>query len=304
MLDDAYVLVSACRNEEAYIDGLIDCIAAQTLRPVLWLIVDDGSTDDTYARAAARAKDLPFLKIVRMPGGRPRSFTSQVYAAQHGAEIAREMIFDFIGFLDADIRLQPDYYQRLVSFFHADRRLGLGGGVVIDQYGDKLVNVRQGSEDSHVAGGVQFFRRECFEGIGGYVPIPGGGQDTIADVMSMMHGWKLRAFTELEARHQRTDGFAMDRTMQRGMKWGRKFYLIGYHPLFYLGQCVRRLGQRPVVFSSLCQLLGFIVANIKRESRPVSDEFVRFLRKKQMERLRAMVVPAAAGKRLSDAEVR
>jgi biofilm PGA synthesis N-glycosyltransferase PgaC len=282
----SYVLVSACRNEEAYIEGLIETIAAQTVPPVRWIIVDDGSTDETYARAAAGG-NLPFLQIVKMPGGRPRSFTSQVFAAQHGYEQLRELRFDFIGFLDADIRVDRHYYERLMGCFRADPGLGLAGGTVIDQYENRTENNRKGSEDFHVAGGVQFFRRSCFEQIGGYLPISGGGQDTIADVMSMMHGWRICALPHLEALHLRPDGFGNDDVFQRGMKWGRKFYLLGYHPLFYWAQCVRRLGRRPIVIGSVCQLLGFVVAARKREARPVSVEFVRFLRKMQMRRLRA-----------------
>jgi poly-beta-1,6-N-acetyl-D-glucosamine synthase len=296
MQKKSYVLVSACRNEEAYIKGLIDAIAAQTVLPVQWIVIDDGSTDDTYVRAVAHSKDLAWIQIIKMPGGRPRSFTSQVFAALHGYEQLKEFQFDFIGFLDADIRIESNYYERLLEKFQADPGLGLAGGIVIDRYENRIENTREGSEDYHVAGGVQFFRRLCFEQIGGYVPIGGGGQDTIADIMSMMHGWRIHAFSQLEALHLRPDGFDNDHVLQRGMKWGRKFYLIGYHPLFYLGQCVRRLGRRPIILGSVCQLLGFVAAAWKREERPVSVEFVRFLRKLQMRRLRATLTFTRARK--------
>jgi biofilm PGA synthesis N-glycosyltransferase PgaC len=284
-----YVLISACRNEDEYIDGLIQTIAAQTALPACWIIVDDGSTDDTYARAAARARDLPFLHVLKMPGDRPRSFASQAFAAQHGYEQVRDLKFDFIGFLDADIRVGSQYYERLMAAFRANSRLGLAGGAVIDQYAGRTENIRKGSEHFHVAGGVQFFRRACFEQIGGYMPISGGGQDTIADVMSMMHGWEIRSFAQLEARHLRPDGFGHDNVFQNGMKWGRRFYLLGYHPVFYLGQCVRRLTRPPVVVGSVCQALGFAAAAFSRETRPVSPEFVRFLRNVQMRRLRGIL---------------
>ena len=280
-----YVLVSACRNEEKYLDGLAEMIAAQTVPPLRWIIVDDGSTDRTYERAEEWAARLPYLQVVRMPGGRPRSFSSQVYAAQHGSEVAKSLNFDFIGFLDADIKLPPDYYEALLQRFDQENGLGLGGGIVIDQYSDRTENIRAGSEEYHVAGGVQFFRRECFEKIGGYTPIDGGGQDTIADVMALMHGWKIRSFADLPAMHLRPDGYTKDNVLKRGLKWGRKFYLLGYHPVFYFGQCLRRIGKRPWVVGSLCQMLGFVLANFKGESRPVSSDFVRFVRRVQIDRL-------------------
>src|SRR3990170_4459113 len=141
-----YVLVSACRNEEAYVAALIECIASQTVQPVRWVIVDDGSTDATAARSAARGRELSCLQIATMPGGRPRSFASRVYALQHGYELVKDLDFDFIGFLDADIRVKPDYYERLMRCFQADDKLGLGGGLVIDQYEDRTEDVRKGSE--------------------------------------------------------------------------------------------------------------------------------------------------------------
>jgi poly-beta-1,6-N-acetyl-D-glucosamine synthase len=289
MQDNSYVLVSACRNEEVYIEGLIDTVATQTLHPLRWIIVDDGSTDATSSLAAARAKDLPFVQVARMPAAGPRSFASQVFAAQHGYSLLKALPFGFIGFLDADIRLKADYYQRLLACFAAEARLGLAGGAVLDQRADGLDDIRRGSEDFHVAGGVQFFRRECFEQIGGYVPIEGGGQDVIGEVMALMRGWKIRTITQLEALHLRPDGFAKTKILRRGLAWGQKFYLLGYHPLFYLGQCVRRLGHRPVLVGSLCQLLGFLVAAWQAPDRPVPPEFVRFQRQLQMQRLRRIL---------------
>lgn len=291
MPNQSYVLISACRNESGYVEKLIDAIAAQKIRPLRWIIVDDGSTDDTYARAVAKSAQLPFVEVAKMPGGRVRSFSSQVYAAMYGSERVKDLPYDFLGFLDADILVKPDYYERLMEFMNADPQLGICGGAVIDQFADRVVDTRKGSEDYHVAGGVQFFRRKCFEQIGGHHPIQGGGQDTIADIMAMMHGWKIRVFPELPALHLRPDGFARDNVFKRGRNWGRKFYLIGYHPLYYLAQCARRIGQRPIFIGSFCQLLGFIIANEKGEPRPVSPEFVSFLRKLQMQRLKKYFFP-------------
>jgi biofilm PGA synthesis N-glycosyltransferase PgaC len=289
--EKAYVLVSACRNESAYIDGLIDAIGAQTVLPLSWVIIDDGSTDDTYARAAERGSNFSFLRVVQMPGGRPRSFSSQVYAALRGYDLIKTQQFSFIGFLDTDIRVDPDYYERLLLSFQADAKLGLCGGSVVDKYDDKIIDSRKGSEDYHVAGGVQFFRRECFEQVGGYVPISGGGQDTIADITALMYGWRIRVFPELKALHLRPDGFAKDSVYRRGVKWGRKFYLLGYHPIYYFGQCLRRLNQKPFVLCSVCQLFGFLLATTKGEPRPVSKQFVAFLRQLQMKRVWRHLTP-------------
>jgi poly-beta-1,6-N-acetyl-D-glucosamine synthase len=286
-----YLLISSCRNESAYIEGLIDAIAAQTIQPLRWVVVDDGSSDDTYARCIAKARSLPFLQVVRMPGGRPRTFSSKVFALQHACEKIADTEAEFIGVIDADIRIEPSYYEQLIKLMGSDLRLGLGGGTVLESSTDGVANTRKGSEDFHVPGGVHFFRRECFRQVGGYVPIDAGGEDTIAEVMAMMHGWKVHAFTELTALHLRPEGVGSANVLARGIRWGRRFYLIGYHPLFYLCRCLRRWNQRPFLIGSYCQILGFLVAAYKAEERPVSAAFVRFHRGLQMQRLRDALSP-------------
>ena len=276
------MLVSACRNEAAYIEGLIETVAAQTRKPYRWIIVDDNSTDETSAVAVAAGKDLEFLQLVRMSDDHPRSFASKVFAAQYGYESVRHLEFEFIGLLDADILLEEDYYERIISCFEEDAGLGLAGGVVLDWNGGHVENSRKGSESHHVAGGVQLFRRPCFEQIGGYLPLSGGCEDTVAEVMSMMHGWKVRTFQGISAIHLRPDGFVRRNPFHDGMLWGTKFYRIGYHPVYFAGQCLRRLGRHPIIVGSLFSFFGFIMACLRAEPRPVPEEFVRFLRKMQM----------------------
>src|SRR5262245_7194965 len=127
-----YALISACRNEERYLDGLLECIASQTVRPLVWVVVDDGSTDRTYERACEAAMRLPFLRVERMPVTGERSFASQAYAANYGYQSIRSEAFDLVGFLDADIRFSTDYYERLITRFAEDPRLALCGGRVVD----------------------------------------------------------------------------------------------------------------------------------------------------------------------------
>jgi biofilm PGA synthesis N-glycosyltransferase PgaC len=282
----SYALVSACRNEENYLDGLAACIAAQTLKPVRWIIVDDGSTDATFQRASSFAARLPFVTVVRMPPKGQRSFASQVYAAQHGYKLLQGDSFHYIGFLDADIQMPPDYYEKLVARLDEDPKLGLCGGALWDRTASGDTYVRQGSEDYHVPGGIQLFRRACFDQFGGYLPIPGGGQDTVADIMCLMHGWKLTVFTDIRALHLRPDGFSKLSPLRQGLNWGRKFYLLGYHPIYFLAQSFRRAFRRPILIGGCSQLLGFVLAAASRPQRPVSSEFVGFLRRLQMTRLR------------------
>jgi len=286
MTNNDYILISACRNEADNIEGLIESVTCQTNPPSYWVIVDDGSMDDTYQCATSKCCKYDYIEVIKVPTGRPRSFASQVYASQYGYENIRCRDSTFIGFLDADIRIQPQYYERLCHYFSLDSKLGLAGGIVMDQYSGRTSDVRRGSEDYHVAGGVQFFRRECFETIGGYIAVESGGQDTIADIMVLMNGWIIHSFPELVAIHLRPEGTLKENVFRQGMKWGKKFYLIGYHPLYFLCQALKRLTNRPILIGSVCQLLGFIRTALSAPTRPVSDDFVAFLHRLQMTRIK------------------
>ena len=288
MANPRYVLISACRNEKNYIDALIDTVSNQTVKPMRWVIVDDGSVDETYERAKAKRNGLNFIRLVKRPLSQKRSFASRVYALQYGYDLIKGLNFEYIGFLDADIRFQENYYERLIEYFHFDKKLGLAGGLVVDKYDDRIVNIRSGSEDYHVAGGVQFFRRECFKQIGGKTPVH-GGEDVISDIKSMMSGWKVESIPDIEVIHLRPKTFDNQGACQNGLAWGKKFYSLGYHPLYYFGQCLRRIGSQPIPLASFWRIFGFILATLKTEPRYVSADFVTFLRKLQIKRIKKML---------------
>jgi glycosyltransferase involved in cell wall biosynthesis len=297
MANSRYVLITACRNEAAFVDALIGTVTAQTLPPLAWVIVDDGSSDSTYQLAQQRAKTIPYLVVAQMPTGRPRSFSSQVFAAQHAYQLLRHHEFDFVGYLDADISLPSNYYERVIAEFSRDSRIGLCGGMLLDKMPNGFSNIRVGSEDYHMPGGIQFFRRECFDQIGGHHPIEGGGQDTVADIMTLMHGYVISTIDDLQAIHLRPHGVSKHSCFIRGYHWGLKFYLIGYHPLYYLAQCIRRISERPIFFAAGSMLLGFFLANLLRPPRPVDRRFITFLRRLQLKRLRSRAFSGISNRR-------
>src|SRR5262245_14547831 len=61
-----YVLVTAARNEAEYIELTIQSVVAQTLRPVKWMIVSDGSTDATDEIVEKWAAANPWIELVKM----------------------------------------------------------------------------------------------------------------------------------------------------------------------------------------------------------------------------------------------
>jgi len=195
-MEDTYVLVTAARNEETYIERTIESVVAQTMLPRKYVIVSDGSTDGTDDIVKRYAAQHDFVELLRLEDNGARDFASQVYGQHAGVERLQDLEYDFIGMLDADISFEPDYYERILKKFQQNPRLGLAGGLLFDLYGGKWYQQKV-DVSLNVSGPVQMFRRQCFKDIGGYIPLAKGGQDAVAEVMTRKHGWEVATFPTL-----------------------------------------------------------------------------------------------------------
>ena len=279
-----YVLVTAAHNEEKYIERLLASVVSQTLAPQRWIVVSDGSTDRTDEIVETYARRHPFLTLYRIPGNHNGSFSSQVHAINLAFKELADLEYEYIGNLDADISLRPDYFAALIGKFEGDPALGLAGGMIHEERSGSFV-YRKSNNVRSVAHGVQFFRRECLAAVGEYMPLRYGGPDWHAETVARMRGWKVQAFPELVVYHHRFTGTA--RGLTRNCYYqGLMDYSFGSYPLFEIVKCVRRIPNKPYVFGALVRLGGFIWGCCRREPRPVSAEFVHFLREEQRARLR------------------
>ncbi len=280
----AYVLVTAAYNEEAYIEATIRSVVAQTVLPLQWAIVSDGSTDRTDEIVSSYAARYPFIRLVRVQEEHARNFAAQVLAINLGCKSLQNLDYQLIANLDSDITLEPTYYQRLIEKFDSDPTLGLAGGFVCEKR-DGRFEGRTGNREYSVPHAVQMFRRECFESIGGYCALPYGGPDWHALISVQMHGWRVQAFRDLPVFHHRPTGGA-DRRVRTLFREGRMDYSVGSYPPFEIFKLARRAFYKPYVASSLIRLGGFLWGYWLREARPVSPEFVQFLRNDQKNALR------------------
>ncbi len=195
----SYVLVSPARNEAQFIELTIKSVIAQTVLPLKWVIVSDGSTDGTDEIVKKYASENPWIELVRMPERRERDFAGKVHAFNAGYARLKGLDYDVIGSLDADISFDEGYFSFLLQKLVADPKLGLVGTPFKDGpnsiYDYRFVSIE------HVSGACQLFRRECFEQVGGYVPVKGGCIDHIAVITARMKGWKTRTFTDKVCLH-------------------------------------------------------------------------------------------------------
>ena len=280
-----YILITPAHNEERFITKTLESMVAQTMLPLRWIIVDDGSTDKTAEIVEGYTNRFAWIELVRRPQGSDRNFAGKVYAFNAGFEKIREMKFDIIGNLDGDLSFEADYLEFLMRKFTEDPKLGVAGTPFTED--DGYDTARDSFEgENHVAGGCQLFRRQCFEDVGCYIPNRGGGIDWIAVTTARMKGWKTRSFPERRFHHYRSLGTAGKSSWAASFSYGEKDYYLGGSPLWQLCRVVYRATKQPT--DGLALFSGYCWGAIRRIERPVSSELMRFHRREQTNKLRAI----------------
>ena len=294
LLFPSYVLITPARNEEAYIEHTIKSVISQTVLPMKWVIVSDGSTDRTDAIVKGYLPAHPWMELIRMPERKERHFAAKVHAFNAGYEKVKRIGCDIIGNLDADLSFGADYIEFLLDKFSTDPVLGVAGTPFVEDasqpYDYRFTNIE------HVSGACQLFRRECFEAIGGYKPIKAGGIDWVAVTTARMKGWKTRTFTEKTIFHHRTMGTGKGNILMARFRLGKEDYYEGSHPLWELFRAVYQMKFTPRFLGGLLILSGYIAAFLQRMERPVTPELIAFYRQEQMQRLKGKVAGLFGGK--------
>jgi biofilm PGA synthesis N-glycosyltransferase PgaC len=279
----SYVLITPARNEAAFIEQTIQSVVGQTVLPVKWTIVSDGSEDGTDEIVSRYAVLHPWIELVRMPARVVRHFGGKVRAFQAGYQIMRGRRFDILGSLDADIAFDSKYFDFLLRKFAQDASLGVAGTPFCE--GGTQCDYRF-SRKEQVPGACQLFRRECFEAIGGYIPLKEGNIDLTAVVSAHMKGWNTKSFPEKYCLHLRPTGKAGSHYLKYTFRSGFRDYVPGVHPLWHLLRSFYQMKGKPFFLSGFLLLAGYSWALLTKAPQPVSKAFIRFRRKEQMTWLR------------------
>jgi glycosyltransferase involved in cell wall biosynthesis len=296
-----YVLITPARNEEAMIGQTIQSMIGQTILPLKWVIVDDGSLDATADIVGKHLAHHDWIELVRLPKHRDRSFAAKVGAFNAGFERVKGLGYEVVGNLDADVSFDADYCEFLVRKFAENPDLGVAGTVFKEEGYSSETDSFEGQ--NHVAGGCQMFRRRCFAEIGGYIPNKAGGIDWIAVTTARMMGWKTRSFREKSFFHHRSLGTAERGILASNFSYGEKDYYLGGHPLWEMFRVAYRTTKRPYLLAGMVLGLGYMSAVLRQIDRPVSSSLMKFHRKEQMLKLKAIWKSISKGKRVDSFEV-
>lgn len=278
------IVISPVRDESAYIRRTLDAMLASTVRPREWVIVDDGSSDDTAAIVAEYAQRHDFIRLVRhVDRGRRALGGGVIEAFNYGlARVGRDD-YHYIAKMDGDMGFDPRYIEIMLATLAADPNLAAVSGKVFRPEGGRLVNEYQ--IDEHVSGMFKLYKREAFEAIGGFE------QTILWDGIDIhrcrMLGYRTRNFFHPQARlfHYRQMG-SSDQSVYRGrVRLGRGIWFMGYSPLYALASGIFRMREKPYVVGGLIIIASYLWAAIRREPRYWDADFRRHLQRWQHRRL-------------------
>lgn len=256
----------------------------QSVRPALWIIVDDGSRDDTVPIAQAAAAAHDWIRVHRRADRGERKVGGGVVEAfNEGLSLVDLEDYEYVCKLDGDLEFGPRYFERLFEYFAADLRLGTASGKCWLRVGNRLVRERTGDDFSQ--GALKTYRVECFRHIGGFVnEVMWDGIDCHR---CRMLGWKAISLHDEELRfiHLRPMGSSHKGILHGRLRWGRGQYFMGTHPLYALAIAAYRMFERPWIIGGLCILFGYLSAWLKGLRRYEDPEFRRYLRRWQLAKL-------------------
>jgi len=275
---DSYIAITPARDEEQFLPGLISSMAAQTLLPQRWIVIDDGSVDGTAQILDEAARLYPWIDPIHLPRNRPREAGGESVIMQFLPREAWQGV-DFIFRLDADLSFEGDFVELMLKEFAANPELGIAGATLYEPTSNRWREVPE-FNSFHTRGATKMYSAACFAAI---EPLEGcEGWDTIDEMRALMRGFETRSFRNIRAYHHRPQGEVAGAWRGYFGK-GKTAYYIGYSPIFLLARAARVAVTRPVL--GLCMAAGYFDSQLRRRPTVDDTELVSFIRRQQVRRL-------------------
>jgi biofilm PGA synthesis N-glycosyltransferase PgaC len=278
-----YIVITPVRNEGAHFAETVDSMVSQTLRPALWVIVDDGSKDETGAIADRAAKTHSWIQVIhRADRGFRKQGSGVIEAFYEGFELCKNLRWDFLVKFDGDLSFEKNYFENCLARFAQNPKLGIGGGVICKSENGALIIESRGDPRFHVRGATKIYRRDCWDQIGGLIKAP--GWDTVDELKANMLGWQTATFYDLKLRQHKDTGSA-DGAWRNWVKNGLANYVSSYHPLFMAAKCAKRVFAPPYFVGAAGLAYGFASGYLRRVPRVHDSAFARYVRGQQWRKL-------------------
>tara|TARA_Y100000994_G_scaffold249496_1_gene261533 strand:- start:444 stop:1301 length:858 start_codon:yes stop_codon:yes gene_type:complete len=270
------IIVTPACNEEIHLPDLISSMVNQSILPVEWIIVDDGSIDNTsniIKQSVIKYSWITYLRKEKIGARSPGKSVMETF--YFGFERRHNLEYDIIIKLDADLVLPYNYMESILEKFYSNKKIGICGGVCTIKQNNQYVVEKETNLD-HVRGAIKAYRKQCFIEIGGLLKVM--GWDTVDEHTARFLGWHVIVLPELKVQHQRSthQEYGLFKAAYRN---GRMLYTIRMDVFLLLGNCIKKLVKKPYLIVSILMLVGYLGAFFLKEKKIVNKELGRFIRK-------------------------
>lgn len=272
-----YIIVSPVRNEEDYLDLTIKSVLNQTVKPMEYILVNDGSTDKTPNIIDRYVSKYSWIKRVdRGDRGHYLPGAGVVHTFYEGLAQTTIDNWDFVVKLDGDLEFEPDYFEKLFLEFEKNPKLGIASGCTYLPVNNRLI--QEQTLKDHPKGASKVYRKQCWEDIGGMKPVPGWD---LADLLNaQMKEWVTVCFFELKLIHHRLTGSRRKGIFGPKFLQGRFEYRHGYNFGYTFLKAAKDVVSKPFIIGSLAKISGYLYAFIRKDEFIFDDETRKYLRKK------------------------
>jgi len=273
-----YILVTAAKNEGENLPKLIQAVAEQTIKPVLWVIADDGSTDNTPEIIKEAMEKHKWIQCIRLNSksnvrdiGIHLSWV-MMEVTKFATEYCKKngIDYEYIGNIDGDMIIERAFFEKLMKEFERDSKLGIAGSGTQNVKGNKIIQQKRGKDEP--SGGDMLIRRECFEDCGGIQL--SCCWDSVLKAKARLRGWKTRRFEYVKAIETRIPG--SENYWERGMHGGESAYHLNMHPLHVTIKSMKLLFFEKPHYRGLAYMLGYIISFIKRKEKIADEEIQKY----------------------------
>ena len=268
-----YYVITPAKNEERFISFMLESMVHQTLKPIKWIIVDDGSTDKTKEIIEGYRKKHEWIEMVSIDNKQEQKlYGSKVIRAFNvGYNLIKDKEYDFIAKFDADLSLQPDYFQQIANAFTQNNKLGICSGYIVERESD---TAKAYSYRTYVPGAVKSIQTRCFKEIGGFVEA--NGWDGLDQLKAMYLGWEV-AHIPITIIHHRPITTEY-RSLSFFYNNGIAHYRLGNNFFLAVIRFILNIREKPYFLASINYFKGYLKAAISNEPKLVDEKLAKFIR--------------------------
>jgi poly-beta-1,6-N-acetyl-D-glucosamine synthase len=281
-MQNKYVVITPAKNESKFIAQTINSMIKQSIKPQQWIIIDDGSSDNTLEIIEEVASKYNWIEVIKNESNEKRAPGAAVVNAFNYGLIKIINDYDFIVKLDADLEFDKDYFEKLLKQFEINEKLGIAGGYCVNLFKGNKIKI-DNTPEYHVRGATKMYRKNCFRDIGGLMKR--FGWDGIDEMKAMMLGWETKSFRDIIVFHLRPTGKETG-LLRYAWRRGKLDHYMGYNPIYLILSCIKNFNKKPYLIFGLSLLAGYIYSYLTHSEQINDRKLILYIKKFQRQRIK------------------